>query len=80
MVDGLFCEIYKKQFISKIEMKKHNSAGHIVTTHNRVSSVKNNKFNKTKTPSKYNCVQDEILITPTSNLKSGENSTENTSK
>jgi hypothetical protein len=45
-----------------------------------VSSVKNNRFNKMKTPSKYQCAQDEILLTPTSNIKSGENSTENTSK
>ncbi len=80
MEDELFCEIYKKHFITKIELKKHNSAGHIVTSHNRVSSVKNNRFNKMKTPSKYQCAQDEILLTPTSNIKSGENSTENTSK
>lgn len=75
MVDELFCEIYKKQFINKIEFKKHNSAGQIVGNNNNVNIVKNNQFNKTKTPSKYQYVQDEVMLTP-----SGENSTEITSK
>jgi len=77
-LDDLFCEIYKKQFIQKIELKKHNSAGQIISSQVKVNNHKKTNYDKNKSPSK-NQIQDEILLTPTSNIKSGDNSIENTS-